>query len=101
MEDTGQIEFSHKPFSMPQGGLDALERLDPLDILAHQYEHRLQRVELASGAIRNHRPEFMYKAFAIAGYRRKRRKSRFAGYGSTPSNTDAANGGWRPVSTDS
>ena len=67
-EESGQIEFSHNPFSMPQGGLDALESKDPLDILAHQYDIVCNGVELSSGAIRNHRPDIMYKAFEIAGY---------------------------------
>jgi aspartyl-tRNA synthetase len=67
-EDTGRIDFSHNPFSMPQGGLDALENEDPLSILAHQYDIVCNGIELASGAIRNHRPDIMYKAFAIAGY---------------------------------
>jgi aspartyl-tRNA synthetase len=68
--ETKQIEFSHNPFSMPQGGLDALESMDPLDILAWQYDIVCNGVELSSGAIRNHRPEVMYKAFEIAGYDR-------------------------------
>jgi aspartyl-tRNA synthetase len=67
-EETGKIDFSHNPFSMPQGGLEALEKNDPLAILAHQYDIVCNGVELASGAIRNHRPDIMYKAFAIAGY---------------------------------
>jgi aspartyl-tRNA synthetase len=67
-EETGKIDFSHNPFSMPQGGLEALDTEDPLSILAHQYDIVCNGVELASGAIRNHRPDIMYKAFAIAGY---------------------------------
>ena len=67
-EETGRIDFSHNPFSMPQGGLAALEADDPLSILAHQYDIVCNGVELASGAIRNHRPDIMYRAFAIAGY---------------------------------
>ncbi len=67
-EDTGQIEFSLTPFSMPQGGLEALENDDPLSILAYQYDLVCNGVELCSGAIRNHRPDIMYKAFAIAGH---------------------------------
>lgn len=67
-EQTGKIEFSHNPFSMPQGGLEALENQDPLDILAWQYDIVCNGVELSSGAIRNHRPEIMEKAFEIAGY---------------------------------
>ena len=67
-EELGQVAFSHNPFSMPQGGMDALENKDPLDILAYQYDIVCNGVELSSGAIRNHRPEIMYKAFEIAGY---------------------------------
>ena len=67
-ETTGEIIFSHNPFSMPQGGLHALETMDPLDIKAWQYDLVCNGVELSSGAIRNHLPEVMYKAFAIAGY---------------------------------
>ena len=67
-EDTGEIEFSHNPFSMPQGGMDALQSKDPLDILAYQYDIVCNGVELSSGAIRNHLPDIMYKAFEIAGY---------------------------------
>ncbi len=78
-EDTGKIEFSHNPFSMPQGGLEALESKDPLDILAYQYDIVCNGVELSSGAIRNHLPEVMYKAFAIAGYSQAQVDSEFAG----------------------
>ena len=67
-EDAKKIDFSHNPFSMPQGELEALETKDPLDILAYQYDIVCNGVELSSGAIRNHRPEIMYKAFEIAGY---------------------------------
>ncbi len=67
-EETGKIEFSHNPFSMPQGGLEALEGDNPLDVLAYQYDIVCNGVELSSGAIRNHLPEIMYKAFGIAGY---------------------------------
>jgi aspartyl-tRNA synthetase len=67
-EETGKIGFSHNPFSMPQGGMDALLNKDPLDILAYQYDIVCNGVELSSGAIRNHLPEVMYKAFEIAGY---------------------------------
>jgi len=67
-EETGKIEFSHNPFSMPQGGLEALETMNPLDILAYQYDIVCNGVELSSGAIRNHRPDIMLKAFGIAGY---------------------------------
>jgi aspartyl-tRNA synthetase len=78
-EDTGRIEFSHNPFSMPQGGLEALETRDPLTIKAYQYDIVCNGVELSSGAIRNHRPEIMYKAFAIAGYSREDVEARFGG----------------------
>ena len=67
-EDNKKIDFSHNPFSMPQGGMEALESKDPLDILAWQYDIVCNGVELSSGAIRNHRPDVMYKAFKIAGY---------------------------------
>jgi aspartyl-tRNA synthetase len=76
-EETGKIDFSHNPFSMPQGGLDALRKDDPLSILAHQYDIVCNGVELASGAIRNHRPDIMYKAFAIAGYDAAEVEARF------------------------
>ncbi len=78
-QDTGRIEFSHNPFSMPQGGLEALETQDPLTIKAYQYDIVCNGVELSSGAIRNHRPEIMYKAFAIAGYEREQVEARFGG----------------------
>ena len=78
-EDSGKIEFSHNPFSMPQGGLEALESQDPLDILAYQYDIVCNGVELSSGAIRNHLPEVMYKAFAIAGYSQEEVDERFSG----------------------
>jgi len=89
-EETGQIEFSHNPFSMPQGGLVALEQQDPLTITAYQYDIVCNGVELSSGAIRNHRPDIMYKAFAIAGYSAAEVESRFSGmlnafkYGAPP-----------------
>lgn len=78
-EDTGKIEFSHNPFSMPQGGLEALETKDPLDILAWQYDIVCNGTELSSGAIRNHEPEVMYKAFAIAGYDKETVEAEFGG----------------------
>jgi aspartyl-tRNA synthetase len=77
--DTGKIEFSHNPFSMPQGGLEALETRDPLTIKAFQYDIVCNGVELSSGAIRNHRPDIMYKAFAIAGYSQEDVETRFGG----------------------
>ncbi len=78
-EGTGRIEFSHNPFSMPQGGLEALETKDPLEVLAYQYDIVCNGVELSSGAIRNHLPEIMYKAFAIAGYNRDAVEQKFGG----------------------
>jgi aspartyl-tRNA synthetase len=89
-EETGKIEFSHNPFSMPQGGLEALETMDPLTIKAYQYDIVCNGVELSSGAIRNHRPDIMFKAFEIAGYRREEVEARFGGmlnafrYGAPP-----------------
>ncbi|MCG8693062.1 MAG: aspartate--tRNA ligase [Minwuiales bacterium] len=74
-----KIDFSHNPFSMPQGGLEALEQKDPLEILAYQYDIVCNGVELSSGAIRNHRPDIMLKAFDIAGYGQSEVESRFAG----------------------
>ncbi len=67
-EDTNQVDFSHNPFSMPQGGIEALETMNPLDILAYQYDVVCNGVELSSGAVRNHSPKIMEKAFSIAGY---------------------------------
>ena len=89
-EAEGRIDFSHNPFSMPQGGLDALETKEPLDILAYQYDVVCNGVELSSGAIRNHKPDIMEKAFAIAGYSREELEQRFGGmlralqYGAPP-----------------
>ena len=78
-EDTKKIEFSHNPFSMPQGGLEALNGSDPLAILAYQYDIVCNGVELSSGAIRNHRPDIMLRAFAIAGYGKEEVERRFGG----------------------
>lgn len=78
-EKEGKIDFSHNPFSMPQGGFDALERKDPLTILAHQYDLVCNGFEISSGAIRNHRPDIMYKAFALAGYSRDDVDAKFGG----------------------
>ena len=89
-DQTGTIQFSHNPFSMPQGGMEALETQDPLDVLAYQYDIVCNGVELSSGAIRNHRPDIMVKAFTIAGYSRQDVEDRFAGlfnafrYGAPP-----------------
>ena len=78
-EDTGKIDFSHNPFSMPQGGLKALEEEDPLTIKAWQYDLVCNGFELSSGAIRNHKPEIMYKAFEMAGYPKEEVDARFGG----------------------
>ncbi|MDE0809109.1 MAG: aspartate--tRNA ligase [Alphaproteobacteria bacterium] len=89
-ETTCKIEFSHYPFSMPQGGMEALETMDPLDILAYQYDIVCNGTELSSGAIRNHLPEVMLKAFGIAGYTAEEVEARFSGmlnafrYGAPP-----------------
>jgi aspartyl-tRNA synthetase len=78
-DEQKKIDFSHNPFSMPQGELEALESKDPLDILAWQYDIVCNGVELSSGAIRNHRPDIMYKAFAIAGYSQAEVDTSFSG----------------------
>jgi aspartyl-tRNA synthetase len=89
-EEQKKIDFSHNPFSMPQGGMEALESKDPLDILAWQYDIVCNGVELSSGAIRNHRPDIMYKAFDIAGYSSEEVDTNFPGmigafkYGAPP-----------------
>ena len=89
-EDDKKVDFSHNPFSMPQGGMEALETKDPLDILAYQYDIVCNGVELSSGAIRNHRPEVMKKAFEIAGYPEQVLLDKFGGmyrafqYGAPP-----------------
>ena len=77
LSDEGTIDFSHNPFSMPQGGLKALEEKDPLEILAYQYDLVCNGYEMASGAVRNHNPEIMVKAFEIAGYSEEEVKNRF------------------------
>ena len=88
--ETNKIEFSHNPFSMPQGGLEELEKKDPLDVKAYQYDIVCNGVELSSGAIRNHKPEIMVKAFEIAGYTKKDLEQQFSGllqafnYGAPP-----------------
>ena len=97
LSDEGTINFSHNPFSMPQGGLDALENKDPLEILAYQYDLVCNGYEMASGAVRNHNPEIMVKAFEIAGYTEEEVKNRFGAlynafqYG-TPPHAGAAPG---------
>jgi aspartyl-tRNA synthetase len=89
-EETNKIDFSHNPFSMPQGGLEALINQNPLDIVAYQYDIVCNGFELSSGAIRNHKPELMIKAFEIAGYTKSEVETNFAGminafsYGAPP-----------------
>ncbi|MBK1697528.1 aspartate--tRNA ligase [Rhodovibrio salinarum] len=89
-EETGELAFSHNPFSMPQGGMEALETQDPLTIKASQYDIVCNGIELSSGAIRNHLPEVMYKAFGIVGYAPEEVDRRFSGlinalkYGAPP-----------------
>src|SRR5690554_2030497 len=89
-EELKKIDFSHNPFSMPQGELEALETQDPLEILAWQYDIVCNGIELCSGAIRNHRPDIMYKAFGIAGYTQEEVDANFSGminafkYGAPP-----------------
>ena len=77
LSDEGTIDFNHNPFSMPQGGLEALEKKEPLDILAYQFDLVCNGYEMASGAVRNHNPEIMVKAFEIAGYTEEDVKKRF------------------------
>ncbi len=77
LDERGKLDFSHNPFSMPQGGMEALNNNNPLDILAYQFDIVCNGVELSSGAIRNHKPEIMLKAFEIAGYSEKELKERF------------------------
>ena len=97
LSDEGTIDFSHNPFSMPQGGLEALENKNPLDVLAYQYDLVCNGYEMASGAVRNHDPEIMVKAFEIAGYSEEDVKNRFGAlynafqYG-TPPHAGAAPG---------
>ena len=88
-EETGKIDFEHNPFSMPQGGMDALLG-DPLEVKGYQYDLACNGYELVSGAIRNHKPEIMFKAFEIAGYEESEVRKRFGGmvnafqYGAPP-----------------
>ena len=97
LSDEGTIDFSHNPFSMPQGGLETLENKDPLEILAYQYDLVCNGYEMASGAVRNHNPEIMVKVFEIAGYTEEEVKNRFGAlynafqYG-TPPHAGAAPG---------
>jgi len=89
-EETGKLDFSHNPFSMPQGGMDDLTSKDPLDIIGYQYDLVCNGCEMLSGAVRNHKPELMYKAFELAGYPKETVDERFSGiinafkYGAPP-----------------
>jgi aspartyl-tRNA synthetase len=89
-EESNHVDFSHNPFSMPQGELQALETMDPLEVLAYQYDIVVNGVELCSGAVRNHKPEIMIKAFEIAGYSAAEVERQFGGmlgafrYGAPP-----------------
>jgi aspartyl-tRNA synthetase len=78
-EKTNKIQFSHNPFSMPQGGMESLDNKNPLEIKAYQYDIICNGVELSSGAIRNHKPDIMYKAFEIAGYSKEDLEEKFSG----------------------
>ena len=89
-ENNGKIDFSHNPFSMPQGNLDQLNYDKPLEMKAYQYDIVCNGIELSSGAIRNHKPELMYKLFSIAGYSKEQVDEKFSGminalsYGAPP-----------------
>ena len=78
IKENGKLDFCHNPFSMPQGGLEDLEKKEPLDILAYQYDIVCNGIELSSGAVRNHNPEIMKKAFALAGYEESELENKFA-----------------------
>jgi aspartyl-tRNA synthetase len=78
-EKTNKIKFSHNPFSMPQGEMESLKKMDPLEVKAYQYDIVCNGVELSSGAIRNHKPEIMYKSFEIAGYNKETVEKKFSG----------------------
>ena len=97
LSDEGTVDFNHNPFSMPQGGMEALLNKDPLEILAYQYDVVCNGYEVASGAVRNHNPEIMVKAFEIAGYPEEEVEKRFGAlynafqYG-TPPHAGAAPG---------
>jgi len=96
-EEEGKIDFNHNPFSMPQGGMEALNTMNPLDVVAYQYDVVCNGYEMASGAVRNHDPELMVKAFEIAGYSEQEVETRFGAlynafkYG-TPPHAGAAPG---------
>ena len=77
-EESGELEFCHNPFSMPQGGMEALNTMNPLDIVAYQYDIVCNGIELSSGAVRNHDPEIMVKAFELAGYSKEHIEEKFS-----------------------
>ena len=90
LDENGKLGFSHNPFSMPQGGLEALQTQEPTSIKAWQYDIVCNGIELSSGAIRNHSPEIMEKAFQMAGYTKEELEAKFSGmlnafrYGAPP-----------------
>ena len=90
MDENNKLKFSHNPFSMPQGDIDKLDLKNPLNLKAYQYDIVCNGVELSSGAIRNHKPELMYKLFSLAGYDKKQVDDKFSGminalsYGAPP-----------------
>ena len=77
IDERGDLQFCHNPFSMPQGGIEAIENQDPLDIVAYQYDIVCNGIELASGAVRNHNPELMIKAFEKVGYSKEYIEEKF------------------------
>ena len=78
LDDNGNVAFNHNPFSMPQGGMEALNTMNPLDIVAYQYDIVCNGIELSSGAVRNHDPEIMIKAFELAGYTKEHIEEKFS-----------------------
>ena len=96
-ELNNKIKFSHNPFSMPQGDLSEKDLKSPLDILAYQYDIVCNGIELSSGAIRNHKPELMYKLFSIAGYDKKQVDEKFSGMINALSYGAPPHGGIKPL----
>lgn len=98
-EDTGALIFTHNPFSMPQGGMDALENQEPTEILAYQYDIVCNGVELSSGAVRNHDLEIMIKAFSLAGYSEEELSEKFTALYNAFQYGARRTRAWRQVST--
>lgn len=98
--DEGKLDFTHNPFSMPQGGMDALENQDPLTIKAYQYDIVCNGVELSSGAVRNHRPDIMIKAFELAGYTADEVEKRFERCSAHSTTEHRLTLAWLPVLTE-